>query len=150
MITLCKTIPHKVLELAETFWRISDESKDEEFFYDRFTEGKECGLSSFAGSDEYNHPWPFATPIPYLLRFNCVTTITHLIRLINESITVKCSSNSVSDNVLWNMYRGSSRIRVPGLLVSIHMAIEEFLLNLMEQKHIDLAKNIIGYILEAE
>ncbi|MCM1349469.1 MAG: hypothetical protein NC338_08665 [Firmicutes bacterium] len=145
VMRLCKVATQKVLNLAELFWK-SHEDNDVNTLFQSYERESEWGLSNFATSFEYNCSWPFSTPIPYLLRYGCAKTLKFLTDFINEVILN--NTHGIPNHDLWNIYRGSSRSVIPHLLVSIHMALEDFLLRLSEQGETELVKCILKHLLD--
>ena len=132
-----------------------------------------CGLNEdFLAISTYLPASALQTPALMLMKIeDMMATNTHkvidlLIRIINRSANVyksrpigndtismstiglpKGGSKSViSSCCLWNLYRASSGLAMPYLLESIHMALEKYLLGLMEEKGVNNTEKVRSYL----
>lgn len=137
-------IPEKILELANIFWLKSDA----EIPY----RGLSAELEQYFGLEPHFHEYypasPYQTPILLLLRTSSDKTIDFILALVNQAVE-NYKNSSLSENELqeveifpgekksvtqyiscrlWEMYRGTHV--APDLLVSVHMALEKWLLEI--------------------
>lgn len=150
-----KILPDYVIKLAELFW-IKQKPKSTKWY-----EHDSLGVEKYFGlSDKHDFRYfpssAFQTPVYQLLRYAPKVTIDFILSFTNKA--VECYANSelknevheiqvfINDshiikqyisNRLWNMYRGTQVST--GLLESIHMAFEKWLL---EYSKIESAEQI--------
>lgn len=145
----------QLLPILKLFW---SESKDNYKDYSSIGTEKYFGLNPERSGMNYFPPSPFQTPILGLLNIESLAslddyaTLDFVIEFVDvciscfdkrgkelqklDEITVSFDDGSkhkvLCSSMLWNMYRGSSGISVPNILESIHMALEKYLLDLLE------------------
>lgn len=155
----------QLLPILKLFW---SESKDNYKDYSSIGTEKYFGLNPERSGMNYFPPSPFQTPILGLLNIESLAslddyaTLDFVIEFVDvciscfdkrgkelqklDEITVSFDDGSkhkvLCSSMLWNMYRGSSGISVPNILESIHMALEKYLLDLLEGE--EKNKNIEG------
>lgn len=162
-------IPVKVMKLADCFWKQSSkkdsENMDRRNVYDM---GEQLGISD---SGFYDPAGAFQTPIYYLLYVNPLKTLKFIVDFVNYSIEHYDSQQPEGyklDTVIvhldddkgvaqkgnasiWCLYRGeiiTDELFDPGLLQSIHMALEKFLLDVIKKEDFALLKKMFDYILK--
>lgn len=165
----------QLLQVLKLFW--SEPQKSDRYYSHIGTE-REFGLNHEGASGmNYFPASPFQTPILGLLNTESLTsiednaTLDFIIGFVDEcvycfnkrgkqlqtldEVTVvfddSTTHNVLCSSMLWNMYRGSSGIAVPNLLESVHMALEKYLLDLLEgeekNKNIERVRMMLGRIL---
>ena len=161
-IKLCEFLPTEVLKLANLFWVSDEENKDYSYTIDMIN-----GLYGI-NNCRYNY-FPvsaYQTPIYYLLSISFSETLDFIISFVNKAVlryanntNRKLSIEEVSiilDNdtiikqylspELWGMYRGMQS--APNILVSIHMALEKFLLRKAKEYEKEELHAILFYLLK--
>ena len=151
-----------VIALMQLFWREQPEDPDDRHnhHHNSFEREDVFGLNEdFGMAMAYFPSSPFQTPIggllesEYLIDHNETKVIAFIIDFVNESvkyydqrdkydnrslINVKLpdgtAHNVITSQSLWNLYRGTSCYSIPHLLVSMHMALEVWLLKLTDKQ----------------
>lgn len=163
-IELIKTLPLCVIQLCDLFWQ-KQPKKQDRFGYDRYTMESRYDITS---KHELNY-FPASanqTPIKWLLQTEFYKTLDFIIDFTNRviesyiesdygkqdvvKITLHINETEVTQylsNVIWCMYRGNGGTVSPNVLKSIHMALEDFLLNTAEKFKLEIIKNILLNIL---
>lgn len=134
------TIPHIILKLCASLW--SSKKYDDGISFS-------IGMETAYGLEKnwsYNYASAYKTPIYWLLRASFSKALDFIIDFTNKSVEHYKKSyygNDVEEVVLninnkitkqylswsiWSMFRGGGSPVVPGLLQSIHMALEKVLL----------------------
>lgn len=162
---VCQAIPLEMIRLLEIYWWTSPKKKHRYDF-------SSADMESYFGLDnsihnEYHPSSAFQTPLYPLLCVKPVETLNLILRLLNYAtdcygtselerdyqeifeIEIKLSSEETvkqacSDR-LWKMYRGTSV--APGLLESALMALEKWLLEMVENTKPETANWYCKYLL---
>lgn len=151
-----------VLALMQLFWREQPEDPNDRHYHHHSSFEREdvFGLNEdFGMAMAYFPSSPFQTPTgvllesEYLIDPNGTKVLDFIIDFLNES--VKCydlrdkydirslidvqlpdgtAHKVISSQSLWNIYRGTSSYSIPHLLVSMHMALEVWLLKLADEQ----------------
>ena len=160
------TIPHIILKLCNLLWTIKrhDSFVDMSFLIDMETAyGIEKNWS-------YNYASSYKTPIYWLLHVSFKKTVDFIVDFTNKSVEHYKKSdygNDVEEVVLninnttikqylswsiWSMFRGNGSPVVPGLLQSIHMALEKVLLEFANnpENRNNLKKVLISILLKSK
>ena len=166
---ICKYAPGELCELLEMYWvenNVGKTGRSREF--GAFDSEKAWGLREYVGLAHYFPASAYQTSIYSLLVFNTEETLKFIIRLMNHC--TKCYSKNgfyhdecdeihttkmdgtpkvvMGNSTVWNLYRGTSGMATPYLLQSIHMALEKFLLDLMEAKQETWVKKCLDMIID--
>jgi len=161
---LIKTLPLSVIQLCDLFWQ-KQPKKQDRFGYDRDTMESRYGL---AGKHEFNY-FPSSanqTPIKWLLQIEFYKTLDFIIDFTNRAVESYSKSDYGKEDVvqvtlhinetevtqylsgaIWNMYRGNGSPVVPHVLQSIHMALENILLEFAQISKSELIQKILLIIL---
>jgi len=163
-IVAIKHFPQLIRDVAWAYWR---PKRDSHRYYDHFDRIEvEYGLSR--NHIEYFPPSPYQGPTYLLLKLDSINTIRFIIDFVNACISdaarvnpdrfdriILCLPNGqkVGQNIslgLWNCYRDKGDgEHVPYLLKALHMALEQFLLELSENRANDeLCEAILWFILQ--
>ena len=157
------SIPEIVADLCLSYWK---EKEDENVgYYHRHFLGSFFGIDEDRIASRYFPPGARQTPTFTLLMSNEKTAIDFILRLVNECVEVYAKSDCQEplvkvdikdedgvknwqwhDGTLWGMYRGMGT-QVSYTLQSVHMALEEYLLNLSKEKKYDQCKHIMRRLL---
>jgi len=161
---VAQAIPEKILALAEVYW-MRDVDQDDPYGSHSIETEQYFGLAFHL--QEYFPPSPYQTPLLILLRTDSDKTLDFILSFVNKT-TEYYKKSSLSQNEvqeveivaddnnprtqyiscrLWEMYRATHV--APGVLESIHMALEKWLLEIapslsaeeLEKKCINLFKN---------
>lgn len=156
-IPLIQLLPKSIIELCEIFWIAK---KDDDFYRSlRYNPNMETRYG-IKGSHDFKY-YPASahqTPIYWLLNTKeFLNTIDFIIRFTNYAVANYVQSELGRQDVveveiytqdeeilqhhsfaLWTMYRGHGSPVTPYLLQSIHMALEKFLLQISNDKNIDI------------
>lgn len=159
-VNIVKSIPNKVLEIADLFWFKKPEPLGR--FHSRLGEEENYCIGNF--QHDYYPASAYQTPIHWLLQYEQKATIDFILAFTNK--TIQCyvdSSSSSSINTvkvflhdekvieqyhsmnLWLMYRGNNG---PNILQSIHMALEKFFLERAEKTDSETLEYWLLYLLE--
>ena len=160
---IVKVLPEYVEKLAWLYW-VAQPRDDEDYYEYRVHDiEREFGLSSFC-EHQYHPESAYQTPVYFMLKCHPMRTIDFIIKLINQSVETYAKSDRGKysedivlfiegteykqhiDCLLWNLYRGVSG--GPDLLQSIHMALEKWLLELVEKDNGKLTEAICKYLLK--
>lgn len=163
-IELIKTLPLSVIQLCDLFWK-KQPRKPDRFGYDRDTMESRYGL---AEKHEFKY-FPSSanqTPIKWLLQIAFYETLDFIIEFTNKSVESYSQSDYGKEDVvkitlhinetevtqylssaIWCMYRGNGSPVVPHVLQSIHMALENVLLEFSQILKSELIQNILLRIL---
>lgn len=163
-VELIKTLPLSVIQLCELFWS-KHPKKHDRFEYDRDTMESRYGLS---GKQEINY-FPSSanqTPIKWLLQVSYYETLEFIIEFTNKAVEYYSKSDYGKEDVvkiklhinetevtqylsgaIWSMYRGNGSPVVPHVLQSIHMALENILLEFAQISESELTQNTLLEIL---
>jgi hypothetical protein len=161
---LIKTLPLSVIQLCDLFWQ-KQPKKQDRFGYDRDTMESRYGL---AGKHEFNY-FPSSanqTPIKWLLQIEFFKTLDFIIDFTNRAVESYSKSDYGKEDVvqvtlhinetevtqylsgaIWNMYRGNGSPVVPHVLQSIHMSLENILLEFAQTSKSELIQKILLIIL---
>jgi len=151
-----------VLNLMQLFWREQPEDSNDGRYHHHSSFEREdvFGLNEdFGMAMAYFPSSPFQTPVgvmlesEHLLDSGGTKVLDFIIGFMNDSvayydkrdkydnrttITVKLPDGTVHDVIasqsLWNLYRGTANYTIPHLLVSMHMALEVWLLKLTDEQ----------------
>ncbi|MFA6200282.1 MAG: AVAST type 4 anti-phage nuclease Avs4 [Bacteroidales bacterium] len=157
---LIKTLPLSVIQLCDLFWQ-KQPKKQDRFGYDRDTMENRYGLT-----DKHNFNYfPSSanqTPIKWLLQIEFYKTLDFIIDFTNRAVESYSKSDYGKKDVLkvtlhinktevtqylsgaiWNMYRGNGSPGVPHVLQSMHMALENILLELAQISKSELIQKIL-------
>lgn len=174
LIVLYKFIPEQILALMDLYWSASDETDEEEprliiSSYRVFEPEEAWGLSHERLMMQYFPVSGLQTCIPYMLRLHTDLTVEFIIRFMDKCVRHYAEFMTDDDPVseveirlwdgstrkkygnhtIWNLYRGTTGIAAPYVLLSMHMALENYLLQLAkDEKNIVLAKKIMDMILD--
>lgn len=142
---LCMVLPQYVRSLASSFWRYDPNNDTHDFGRSSFREMEECfGIEEIPLN--YYPPSPLQTPTYYLLKYDASRTISFVIEFVNKSVEI-FSNSRLKDEIydielhlesggiikqqsserIWCIYQGNQA--VPNTLISIHMALEKYLLD---------------------
>ncbi len=163
-VELIKTLPLSVIQLCDLFWK-KQPKKHDGFGYDRDTMESRYGL---AGKHQFNY-FPSSanqTPIKWLLQVSFYETLDFIIDFTNKAVESYSKSDYGKEDVvkvnlhinetevtqylssaIWNMYRGNGSPVVPHVLQSIHMALENILLEFAQISKSELIQKILLIIL---
>jgi hypothetical protein len=163
-VELIKTLPLSVILLCNLFWN-KQPKKHDRFGFDRDTMESRYGL---AGKNEFNY-FPSSanqTPIKWLLQISFYETLEFIIEFTNKAVESYSKSDYGKEDVvkiilhinetevtqylsgaIWSMYRGNGSPVVPHVLQSIHMALENILLDFAQLSKSELIQNILLAIL---
>ncbi|MBR9776730.1 MAG: ATP-binding protein [Cytophagales bacterium] len=163
-IELIKTLPTHVIQLCDLFWQ-KQPRKHDRFGYERDSMESRYGLTD---KHKLNY-FPASanqTPIKWLLQIAFHETIDFIIDFTNravgsyshsdygkkdvEIITLHLNGKEVSQylsSAIWGMYRGNGSPVVPYLLQSMHMALEEVLLEFAQILKSEIVHHILLKIL---
>src|SRR5690625_2117308 len=162
---VAKTLPDDVIKLMYFFW--TDNKVKDNGFGGGIGLEKQYGLNDYRASD-YFPASAYQTPVFQLLKSHPYKTLIFIVDFINRSIkryfeseydsTVKEIAFRIGDKKysqyassgIWNTFRGNSSPVVPNLIQSIHMALEKYLLNILEAE-IDneiIEEILIDYLLK--
>ena len=161
---LIKTLPLSVIQLCDLFWQ-KQPKKQDRFGYDKDTMESRYGL---AGKHEFNY-FPSSanqTPIKWLLQIEFFKTLDFIIDFTNRAVESYSKSDYGKEDVvqvtlhinetevtqylsgaIWNMYRGNGSPVVPHVLQSIHMSLENILLEFAQTSKSELIQKILLIIL---
>ena len=174
LIVLYKLFPEQILALMDLYWSASDETDEEEprliiSSYRVFEPEEAWGLSHERLMMQYFPLSGLQTCIPYMLRLHTDLTVEFIIRFMDKCIRHYAEFMVYDDPVseveirlwdgstrkkygnhtIWNLYRGTTGIAVPHVLLCMHMALENYLLQLAkDEKNIALVKKIMDTILD--
>ncbi|MCD8288815.1 MAG: sigma 54-interacting transcriptional regulator [Prevotella sp.] len=164
IICISKHCYPQIIQVLSILWCEQSEDNDNNPFFDRGCTGieKAFGLNeSYDGCNAYFPESAFQTPILSLLnaenysKDNNDITLGFIINFMNYAIDKYRKSNRTNNNIeiitvtlpdgskhdiianesLWCMYRGTSGGAMPEMLECMHMALESYLLNLLENTH---------------
>lgn len=162
-----KLSPNIIFDFLNLFW-FKDYS--DEKYWDMDNNIK-FGISNSLDLNSFNYP--YQTPIFQLLNEHPNETIDFIIDFVNKSVKNYESCNDGKDSMwdtfsnklyeieiiiedkvykqlindhLWQTYRGTTAI-VPDLLISIHMALEKFLLDNVNKGNFDYLEELLKKIL---
>lgn len=144
---VAQAIPEKLLSLAKVYW-IRDVKNDNPYTSHSLEMEQHFGLA--LNLREYSPPSPYQTPTLVLLRTAPDQTLDFIVSFTNKTVEYyknsSLSRNEIQEvgiftddtisrtqyisNRLWEMYRGTDV--APDVLVSVHMALEKWLLELGE------------------
>lgn len=166
---LIAAVPEKVIRLADNFWRYTPSTGSSSWHNDElYNPGIRYGISE----NDYRHGHTVAgamqTPMYWLLVFSPVNATRFIVDFVNYSISCLSAHaqeydgleklivynqagvgrSIVSSMQLWQLYRGAVHTVVPEILQSLHMALEKFLLQLMEEGEHSEVLTIMTYILD--
>lgn len=158
-----RNLPDYVIKLAELFW-VNKPEKNE--WYSQSSRGVE---KDFGLSDRYDFRYfpasAFQTPIYQLLRFAPNKTVDFILSFTNKAAECYANSelkdeveevqvflndkpriNQYISNRLWNAYRGTQVST--GLLESMHMALEKWLLDYIKVGPTERVEKLCYYLIE--
>ena len=156
-IPLWNALPDYTLKLAKHYWIVEPHYNDTSF-YD--SDNRNYKINT---NHEYNY-FPasaFQTPIYFLLKFSRKKTLDFILNFVNETVEYYATTSPAKNEAfevtlhidnkkttqymnqkLWQMYRGT--VVAPYLLTSIHMALEEFLLEEVDKNRLE---TLLQYLL---
>lgn len=140
-IEVVNCFPEKIFEVAEKLWFVE---KQDEYPYGHHDVEYEFGLQNM---HEYRPASAFQTPIIFLLRNKPIKTIDFIISFVNKTTDNYANSDldykekiqvcygedfteQLASERLWQTYRGTHVS--PNILESIHMALENWLLEIID------------------
>lgn len=163
---LIKTLPLYVIHLCDLFWQKQPKKHDRfGFGYDRDSMESRYGLT-----DKYEFKYfPSSanqTPIKWLLQIAFYETLDFIIDFTNRTVESYSQSDYGKKDVvkvklyinekevtqylsfaIWSMYRGNGSPVVPNVLKSIHMALEQTLLEFAQIFNSEIIQKILLKIL---
>jgi hypothetical protein len=158
-----RVMPDEVLRLADCFWSFTP--VDDPFFT-----RSSVGVEEYFGmEDDYHNYYPvssYQTPIYWLLQASLQKTVDFILEFTNKSVDYFAKSDfamyeieevemSFDDGIstkqyasdrLWRTYRGTHVS--PHVLVSMHMALEKYLLEIGKVADSKVLENWLHYILK--
>lgn len=156
-------LPDVVADLCLFYWK-DKEDEDDRYYHPRLR-GSCFGIDEDRIASRYFPPGARQTPTFTLLVSNEKTTVDFIIRLVNECVEIYArldcqepivkvdikDENGVSNwqwhnGTLWGMYRGMGA-QVSYTLQSVHMALEQYLLNLSKEEKFEHCKRIMRRLL---
>lgn len=161
-------IPQKVIDLCLYYWRKHDEEgdSDDPYNYHFSIDRNGFGLAENGTAFNYFPPGADQTPVTALLMANEKSAVDFIIRLMNESIDSYAQSEykdtlskvEITDGkerhnwqwhswTLWGMYRSLGNPIAPYCLMSVHMALERYLLVLSKERNFTECKGIMQRLL---
>lgn len=163
-IEIIKTLPLSIIQLCDLFWQ-KQPKKQGRFEYERDTMESLYGLT-----DKYELKYfPSSanqTPIKWLLQIEFHKTLDFIIDFTNRAVESYSKSQYGQQDVkkitlhvngtkviqyfssaIWSMYRGGGSPSVPHVLESIHMALEEVLLEFSQILKSEIIQTILLRIL---
>ena len=160
------TIPQQVIELCLYYWREHEEEGDERAPYYSRPYKNGFGIDEYGVAFKYFPPGADQTPTSDLLLANETLALDFIIRLMNESVDIYARSKNKNTLVkvditdgdgnnnwqwhsetLWGMYREIGSPVAPYCLMSVHMALERYLLNLSKEGNFAKCKAIMHRLL---
>lgn len=146
---ISKNLPEYVLKLADIFWtKIAEKQEDHDWnsYYRQDVEDAFNLVDNYSFS--YSPSSAYQTPIFTLLQYDWRNTIDFILEFVNKSVEHYAASGweykedieevnlyigneifqQYHSQALWNIYRGTSSPVSPDLLQSIHMSLENKLL----------------------
>lgn len=162
-IEVAQAIPTKLLQLANLFWS-KDMDEEDDSYSPRI--GVEGSFGITENRQEYFPSSSYQTPIYMLLRFAPMETIDFILSFTNKSV-VSYSKSELSENEihevevfiqdglpikqfmsnrLWEMYRGTHVST--GVLESMHMALEKWLLEYAKTASIEELEAMCIYLIK--
>lgn len=161
---LIYSIPEGVRKLAKTFWTVEAQHNFNEKWEDHnFHNYGDFGLRQIGIFDDYDPAGAKQTPIYELLVCDLWPTLSFVVDFVNDSIVYYNQHHKTLSSInidlpngksrkllgadyIWELYRGASSVLTPPLLQSIHMAIEKFLLDLMNHARQEVVEEILNFI----
>lgn len=156
-------LPEIVADLCLFYWKEKEDKNDR--YYHPSLRGCYFGIDEDRIASRYFPPGVSQTPTFTLLMSNEKTAVDFIIRLMNECVEIYAHSdcqepivkvdikdeNGVKNwqwhnGTLWGMYRGMGA-QVSYTLQSVHMALEQYLLNLSKEEKYDQCKQIMRRLL---
>lgn len=161
------SVPDSVMKLAKAFWIDVPEEKEDFWTRSLLDSEVQYGIRENDFKNGYSPAGAYQSPMYYLLCISPAKAIQFLVEIVNCTIGHYATRHSDSDNLeeitihlqdgkkttqwgsasLWEIYRGAVQLVMPDLLQSIHMALEKYLLDLMEKENIQLVESMFDYIL---
>ena len=161
---LIKTLPLQVIQLCDFFWQKQPNNHDR-YGYHRDSMESHYGLTD---KHKFNY-FPSSanqTPVKTLLKIAFHEALNFIIDFTNRAvesyaqseygkkdvvkITLQINEKETTQylsDAIWSMYRGNGSPVVPNILQSIHMALEETLLETAKELKSDIVKEILLLIL---
>lgn len=157
-------IPQVVADLCLYYWKEKLDKENRHQYYSRSTEAA-FGLAAFVDMLQYFPSGAYQTPTAVLLVANKTIAIDFIIRLMNDCVeTYSESGYDTLDKVeitngedknnwqwhsfgLWCMYRGTGSPVAPNCLQSVHMALEQYLLQLSKMGDFEQCEAIMQRLL---
>lgn len=155
-------LPHIVGELCLHYWKVKEE--DDNRYYRPLAIGEDFGIDDDCAAARYFPPGSRQTPTFALLISDEKVAVNFIIRLMNECVEHYSKSDNkrclvkvdIKDEdgvknwqwhsaTLWGMYRGMDTS--PYTLQSVHMALEEYLLNLSKNGKYEQCQRIMRRLL---
>lgn len=167
---VCQELPMEVITLCEKCWTYEPPTSNElnkhsgPFISDYISRENKFGLSNET-EHHYFPPSAYQSPILFLLRKKPIETLEFIIRFINkfvenykecdydtcvEEVTLKIEGEEYHQFCspgLWECYRGMGTPVLPYLIQSVHMALEKFLMEILDSFEADKVKWILKKIL---
>jgi len=161
-VEVARAIPKEMLKLADLFW--TKEMNEDERFSARVGVEESFGITEHR--QEYSPSSSFQTPIFMLLKYAPVETLDFILAFTNKCVEAysksDLSKNEIQEVVihldedtsikqylsdrLWEMYRGTHVST--GLLESMHMALEKWLLEYVKIASKDVPEAMCMYLLK--
>ncbi len=167
---VCQELPMEVIALCEKCWTYEPPTSNElnnhsgPFISDYISRENKFGLTNET-EHHYFPPSAYQTPILFLLRKKPIETLDFIIRFINKFVEnyKECDYDTCVEEVtlniegeeyhqfcspgLWECYRGMGTPVLPYLIQSVHMALEKFLMEILDSFEADKVKWILKKIL---
>ena len=162
-IIVCKTIPAKILQLADLFWSY-DHKEDMQYHHSGMEMEQYFGIEN--NHSDYFPASSYQTPIYWLLQCSLKETIKFILKFTNKSVEHYIKSDLAKNDVeeievfieegksikqyicdrLWCIYRGTQV--APPVLASMHMALEKNLLEIGKNAESGIFEKILLFLLK--
>ncbi|EPN9321303.1 hypothetical protein ACT4T3_002663 [Acinetobacter baumannii] len=152
-------IPHKIRELAEEIWFITENSRANFLKTSSIRNNKIYGIA--IDNYDYYPASAYQTPIYSLLKNDFSNTLQFVLKIVNKmvdeyikhvggykTIFLKIDELEVKqyiDSNLWFLYRGQQNC--PDILISIHMALEKYLLEICKDTNEEQTNKLLKAVL---
>lgn len=161
-LNIFMALPDVVAELCLFYWKEKEDK--EKRYYHPFHSGDAFGIDEDRAASRYFPPGAGQTPTFTLLLANEKIAVDFIIRLMNECVDhyahskrnkycvkVEIKNEEGVENwqwhstALWGMYRGMDTS--PYTLQSVHMALEQYLLNLSKEEKYEQCEHVMKRLL---
>lgn len=152
--------PQEMLSLLNFFWELKKKSSEEKLEEAWNLDEQAIHLKYFPAAARQ-------TCLPYLLNAHPDITARFIVDFVNRCTKQYAKSKWLNDSMciipfqrpdgsckdlyynqtLWNLYRGTASLATPYLMQSIHMALEDYLLRMMEANHDEDVKRVLDILL---